>query len=105
MELRRNGIVTNRTYRAGENLVEGITALNKAVLSLVYGYDANHNVTAETYATGAMDDYSFTADYDENRLTSWERSSGRTQERDLSLVGNWDEFTKSATIARSWLMM
>jgi len=72
------------------------------VVAPLYTYDANKNVTGETTGGGSpthpMAPYSYTAGQDaEDRLIDWERgASGGGEERDwdLTLVGDWDEFTR-----------
>jgi len=71
-------------------------------LSTSYTYDANKNLTSETLAPDnaahVMRPFSFTADQDdEDRLIDWERGAaggGETRDWVLTLVGDWDQFTK-----------
>ena len=54
-----------------------LTAVLSASTSLrsqeFYTYDANKNVTAETSTGSVMDDYSFTAGFDDaDRVTQWD---------------------------------
>ena len=61
-----------------------------------YTYDANKNVTAETSTGSVMDDYSFTAGFDDaDRVTSWNRSNTDSQSWNLDLIGNWGNTTGS----------
>ena len=54
-----NGLVSNKTYVTNQNLLDTITVTGYPQLSLDYAYDANKNVTAETFdATGSMNNYS-----------------------------------------------
>jgi hypothetical protein len=74
-----------------------------AVDSFAYTYDANKNKTAET-RSGVMQPYGYTATYDdEDRLATWTRGdSNLTQSWNLSLVGNWSQFTENgATESRT----
>jgi RHS repeat-associated protein len=89
--------LTHRSFITGDNTVEDITVTGAGALSYSYTYDDNKNVTGESVG-GSMSDYTFSANYDEeNRLTSWSRSSGDSQSWGLSPVGNWDTFTKNST--------
>jgi len=67
------------------------------VVAPLYTYDANKNVTGETTG-GVMASYTWSADQDaEDRLIDWDSDpSGGGEERnwDLSLVGDWEQFTK-----------
>jgi len=67
------------------------------VVAPLYTYDANKNVTGETTG-GVMASYTWSAGQNaEDRLIDWDSDpSGGGEERDwdLSLVGDWDEFTR-----------
>jgi len=57
-------------------------------------YDANKNVTGETTG-GVMTSYSWSAEQnEEDRLVGWDQDTGEERDWDLSLVGDWDEFTR-----------
>src|SRR5690606_13101724 len=93
-----NGLTVTRGYVSGGNLPASIA--NTAVGTYSYAWDANKNKTSETI-TGVMSGYGFTVPnngYDEDdRLLAWERDdSNLDQSWDLSLVGNWDEFTENS---------
>jgi len=54
----------------------------------------NKNVTSETTG-GVMASYTWTAGQDaEDRLIDWDSDTGEERDWDLSLVGDWDEFTR-----------
>lgn len=94
-----NGLTVTTGYATGENLIASIA--NTAVGTYSYGWDANHNKTAETI-TGAMANYGFTVPSggydDEDRLVEWNRDdSNLDQEWSLSDVGDWDTLTENGT--------
>ena len=90
-----NGQVVTRAYLTGDNLPAFIA--NAAVGNYTYGWDVNKNKTGETI-TGAMSGYSSAMNFDDqNRLTSWNRSSGDSQAWTLSPVNDWQSFTKNGT--------
>ena len=85
----------NFSYMTGDNLPLAIS--NSAVGTYTYGWDANKNKTSETI-TGAMSGFSSNMAFDDqNRLTSWNRSSGDSQAWTLSAVNDWQSFTKNGT--------
>lgn len=89
-----NNLVTSRTYN-DDDTTAAISTPN--VTSFTYSYDDNKNKTAEAIG-GVMSSYGFTATFDdEDRLASWTREdSNLTQSWELSLVGDWDEFTTNS---------
>ena len=90
-----NGLVVSRTYVNGDNLPLAIS--NTTVGTYTYNWDANKNKTGETI-TGGMSGYTSTMAFDDqNRLTSWNRSSGDSQAWTLSAVNDWQSFTKNGT--------
>ena len=90
-----NGLTASMTYRA-DNTKQSITVNESSVtladLSFSYSYDANKNVTAETYDSGSvLSSSNFTASYDPaDRITGWNRSGGESQNWTLDLIGNWN---------------
>jgi RHS repeat-associated protein len=96
-----NGIVTSFGYR-DDNLTETITRTGLSGANFTYDYDANKNKLQETI-NSPMAAYGFNstsdATYDdEDRLTEWNRDdSNQDLEWDLSLVGDWDQFTVEGT--------
>ena len=84
-----NGLVKTMTYNL-DNTKDAISVAGKADLSFAYAYDANKNVTAETSTGTVMDDYSFSAGFDDqDRVTQWDRSNLDTQSWTLDKIGNW----------------
>jgi len=64
------------------------------VVAPICTYDADKNVTGETTG-GVMASYTWTAGQDaEDRLIDWDSNTGEERDWDLSLVGDWDEFTR-----------
>jgi len=61
-----------------------------------YTYDANKQKTGVTTTTIPSNDRTFTYD-DEGRLTGFTRNNGDAQSWNLSLVGDWNTFTKNGT--------
>jgi len=99
-----NGLIRSTSYRddanGKDNLIADITTetalglADRPGLSFTYTYDANKNVTGETTG-GVMASYSYTAGQDaEDRLIDWDSNTGEERDWDLSLVGDWDEFTR-----------
>jgi len=112
-----NGLVRTTTYREDttdpdpanhkyDNRIAKISVVSGGTtyhgLSASYAYDANKNLTGETFAPDnaahVMRPFSFTADQDdEDRLIDWERGAaggGETRDWVLTLVGDWEQFTK-----------
>jgi len=91
-----NGVVEDRTY-FGDNLNNTIKANKGAtkITDFTYAWDANKRKTAE--ADGIVPPVnSQTFSYDnEDRLTGFARNNGDTQSWNLSLVGDWNTFTKN----------
>ena len=71
-------------------------------LSLDYAYaDPNKNLTGETRG-GVMAPASFTAGHDTgDRLIDWDRTSGELRAWNLSLVGDWDQYSGTTAGGRS----
>ncbi len=96
-----NGVVDSRSYGA-DNSVSSITFTGSgtSIGNLSYGWDNNHNKTSETI-TGTMSNYGFsipTGGYDgEDRLVSFNRTSGLSQSWSLSPVGDWKSVTTNGT--------
>jgi len=64
------------------------------VVAPLYTYDANKNVTGETTG-GVMASYTWSAGQDaEDRLIDWDSNTGEGRDWDLTLVGDWEQFTK-----------
>ena len=95
-----NGQVVTRAYLTGDHLPALIA--NAAVGNYTYGWDANKNKTSETI-TGAMSGFSSSMAFDDqNRLTTWNRSSGDSQAWTLSPVNDWQSVTNNGTaVART----
>jgi RHS repeat-associated protein len=103
-----NGVEAGYAYR-DDNLTETIThtGVNNFSngangLDFTYDYDANKNKLQETI-TSPVAGYGFNSSADavyddEDRLTEWNRDdTNRDLEWDLSLVGDWDQFTVEGT--------
>jgi len=93
-----NGVVEGRTYFS-DNLNNTIKA-NKGVTKVTdftYSWDTNKRKTAE--ADGVVPPVnSQTFGYDdEDRLASFARNNGDTQSWNLSVVGDWNTFTKNGS--------
>lgn len=95
-----NGITTTRAYQA-DNMLTGIATPGVEILS--YTYDANKNPTSET-RSGVMASHSWstgtgpsgTGGFDnQNRLTSWSKTNGDSQQWQLSPVNDWQSFTSN----------
>ncbi|MFH1023927.1 MAG: RHS repeat-associated core domain-containing protein [Planctomycetota bacterium] len=83
-----NGITEARAHRA-DNLPASIST--PGVGDLGYAWDANKRKTSEQdVAFGFADAYGYD---DEDRLTGFNRTTGEAQAWNLSLVGDWREFT------------
>ena len=108
-----NGATTNRSYRddsnGKDNLLASIATTQPGgatdlVGTYTYSYDANKNKLSETITgAGAMNNYGFNATGttydDDDRLTAWSRADGsNTQAWNLSLVHDWNSFTKNGTV-------
>ncbi len=96
-----NGVVDTRAY-GSDNTLSSITFTGSgtSIGNLSYGWDNNHNKTSETI-TGTMSNYGFsipTDGYDgEDRLVSFNRTSGLSQSWNLSAVGDWNSVTTNGT--------
>ncbi len=96
-----NGVIDTRSYGA-DNSVSSIifTGSGTSIGNLSYGWDNNHNKTSETI-TGTMSNYGFsipTGGYDgEDRLVSFNRTSGLSQSWSLSAVGDWNSVITNGT--------
>ncbi len=96
-----NGVVDTRAYGT-DNTLSSITFTGSgtSIGNLSYGWDNNHNKTSETI-TGTMSNYGFsipTGGYDgEDRLVSFNRTSGLSQSWSLSAVGDWNSVTTNGT--------
>ncbi len=104
-----NGVVDTRAYGT-DNTLSSITFTGSgaSIGNLSYGWDNNHNKTSETI-TGTMSNYGFsipTGGYDnEDRLVSFNRTSGLSQSWSLSAVrGRFapDGAIHIPFICRSW---
>ncbi len=96
-----NGVVDTRAYGADNSVTSIIfTGSGTSIGNLSYGWDNNHNKTSETI-TGTMSNYGFsipTGGYDgEDRLVSFNRTSGLSQSWSLSPVGDWNSVTTNGT--------
>ena len=96
-----NGVAETRSYGSDNTL----TAINfggtgSAIGSLTYGWDVNKNKTSEV-VSGTMSNYGFTiptSGYDnEDRLVTYNRTSGLNQSWGLSLVSDWNSITTNGT--------
>ncbi|MDX1927995.1 MAG: RHS repeat-associated core domain-containing protein [Pirellulaceae bacterium] len=94
-----NGVSETRAYGT-DNTLSSISFSGAPIGNLTYGWDANKNKTSEAIA-GTMSNYGFTVPtngYDsEDRLVSFNRTSGLTQAWNLSLVGDWNSVTTNGT--------
>ncbi len=96
-----NGVVDTRAYGT-DNTLSSITFTGSgtSIGNLSYAWDNNHNKTSETI-TGTMSNYGFsipTGGYDgEDRLVSFNRTSGLSQSWSLSAVGDWNSVTTNGT--------
>jgi RHS repeat-associated protein len=84
--------VETRTYR-GDNLTATI-ATPTGITDFTYSWDVNKNKTAQTDAPIPTDDQTYGYD-DENRVTAFNRNNGDAQAWNLSLVGDWQQFTNN----------
>jgi RHS repeat-associated protein len=96
-----NGVGETRAYN-NDNTLASINFSGAAIGNLSYNWDANKNKTSEGI-TGTMSGYGFdvgTSGYDdEDRLVSWQRDDNNLDQAwDLSLVGDWNNFTENASI-------
>jgi RHS repeat-associated protein len=96
-----NGVVETRAYGTDNTLTSiNFGGSGTAIGNLTYAWDNNHNKTSETI-TGTMSNYGFTIPtngYDnEDRLVSFNRTSGLTQSWNLSAVGDWNSVTTNGT--------
>ena len=96
-----NGVAETRTYGTDNTL----TAINfggtgTSIGNLAYGWDVNKNKTSEA-VSGTMSNYGFTiptSGYDnEDRLVTYNRTSGLSQSWNLSTVGDWNSVTTNGT--------
>ena len=96
-----NGVAETRSYGSDNTL----TAINfggtgSAIGSLTYGWDVNKNKTSEV-VSGTMSNYGFTiptSGYDnEDRLVTYNRTSGLSQSWNLSTVGDWNSVITNGT--------
>ena len=95
-----NSVVETRAYN-NDNTLSSISYTGASLGNLTYAWDDNKNKTSEAIAE-TMSNYGFTfgsSGYDdEDRLINWERDDNNLdQSWDLSLVGDWDEFTENAS--------
>ena len=96
-----NGVVETRAYGTDNTLASiALGGTGTAIGNLTYGWDVNKNKTSEAIA-GTMSNYGFsipTSGYDnEDRLVSYNRTSGLSQSWGLSLVGDWNSVTTNGT--------
>ena len=96
-----NGVVETRAYGTDNTLSSiALGGTGTAIGNLTYGWDVNKNKTSEAIA-GTMSNYGFsipTSGYDnEDRLVSYNRTSGLSQSWGLSLVGDWNSVTTNGT--------
>ncbi|MCZ7648078.1 MAG: hypothetical protein M5U26_22935 [Planctomycetota bacterium] len=89
-----NSKVETRTYR-GDNRIVEIATPN--VTDFTYTFDANKNPLTQGSTHNTTDDQDY--DYDpEDRLVDFQRNgSGNNQAWQLSLVGDWDQFTNGGS--------
>ncbi|MCZ7648076.1 MAG: hypothetical protein M5U26_22925 [Planctomycetota bacterium] len=89
-----NSKVETRTYR-GDNRITEIATPN--VTDFTYTFDANKNPLTQGSTHNTTDDQDY--DYDpEDRLIDFQRNgSGNNQAWQLSLVGDWDQFTNGGS--------
>ncbi len=96
-----NGVVETRGYNTDNTLTSiAFGGSGTAIGNMTYGWDNNHNKTSETIS-GTMSNYGFTIPtngYDnEDRLVSFNRTSGLNQSWNLSAVGDWYSVTTNGT--------
>ncbi len=97
----KNGVVETRSYNTDNTLTSiSFGGTGTSIGNMTYGWDNNHNKTSETI-TGTMSNYGFsipTGGYDgEDRLVSFNRTSGLSQSWSLSPVGDWNSVTTNGT--------
>ncbi|GAB5406686.1 MAG: hypothetical protein Aurels2KO_49170 [Aureliella sp.] len=94
-----NGVSESRSYNS-DNTLASISYSGASIGNLSYSWDDNKNKTAETI-TGTMSNYGFsipTSGYDsEDRLVTFNRTSGLNQSWSLSAVGDWNSLTTNGT--------
>ncbi len=96
-----NGVVDTRAYGL-DNTLSSITFAGSgtSIGNMSYAWDNNRNKTSETIV-GTMSNYGFsipTGGYDnEDRLVSFNRTSGLSQSWSLSSVGDWNSVTTNGT--------
>ena len=90
-----NSKVETRQYRTDDRL----TSINTPnVTNFTYTYDANKNPLTQGVGHNTTDNQAYDYD-DEDRLVDFQRSgSGPNQAWQLSLVGDWDQFTNGASV-------
>ncbi|GAB5404837.1 MAG: hypothetical protein Aurels2KO_30680 [Aureliella sp.] len=94
-----NGVSESRSYDS-DNTLSSISYSGASIGNLSYSWDNNKNRTAETI-TGTMSNYGFsipTSGYNsEDRLVTFNRTSGLNQSWSLSPVGDWNSLTTNGT--------
>ncbi|GAB5404833.1 MAG: hypothetical protein Aurels2KO_30640 [Aureliella sp.] len=94
-----NGVSESRSYNS-DNTLASISYSGASIGNLSYSWDDNKNKTAETI-TGTMSNYGFsipTSGYDsEDRLVTFNRTSGLNQSWNLSAVGDRNSVTTNGT--------
>ncbi|GAB5407028.1 MAG: hypothetical protein Aurels2KO_52590 [Aureliella sp.] len=94
-----NGVSESRSYNS-DNTLASISYSGASIGNLSYSWDDNKNKTAETIS-GTMSNYGFsipTSGYDsEDRLATFNRTSGLNQSWSLSAVGDWNSQTTNGT--------
>ena len=96
-----NGVAETRNYGTDNSLIAiNFRGTGISIGNLAYGWDVNKNKTSEA-VSGTMSNYGFTiptSGYDnEDRLVSYNRTSGLSQSWGLSLVGDWNSVTTNGT--------
>jgi RHS repeat-associated protein len=89
-----NGITEARTYQA-DNLNTSINT--PGVTAFGYTWDANKRKLTQTETGIPTNDQTYAYD-NEDRLASFNRNNGDTQTWNLSLVGDWNQFSKNGVL-------
>ena len=92
-----NGLDRSTDYARADNLVTSHEVGGLSELSLAYEYAGpNKNLTKEE-RFGVMAPATFTAGHDPgDRLINWDRDNGELRAWNLSLVGDWDQYSGTA---------
>ena len=96
-----NGVAETRSYGTDNTLTAiSFGGTGTSIGNLSYGWDVNKNKTSEV-VSGTMSNYGFTiptSGYDnEDRLVTYNRTSGLSQSWNLSTIGDWNSVTTNGT--------